>query len=458
MSILLCYVLFQRTSGNQAGIDSIAHNIIAKQYLSDDTAINVPTVASVNRIVGKSNSSLLRQKTPPPAPVLRPSSPPINTSIAPGYFLLDSSEPFLGRCHKCALVSSSGHLRNSGAGADIERADCVLRMNTATVKGYEEDVGTRTDIRIIGHVNLPRGLVKSGSLRAEILSQEKTRAKYIVVPWLYEENVNMKTNKIVRLARSFKRRYRHPKFVFLTKEKHKESENRYLMETGFKRASLNTWFSTGFVSMMFALDVCDEVEVFGLSNSDYCKLHPKSRVLYHYYGPSTQRQCTMLNQHENMKKSGHRFITERVMFARWSLVYNLTFHYPSWRATIQNTTALVNTEFLSNYKSALKNKSADHSPRTVIKNGRKFLIMHKRIIKKRVKHVAPKNRTTNLKPDDGAKSSRAEDKHSPDGREKVLENNVKRIETKKIVNAAEPKTASRNVIYHHSTSKTQQQA
>ena len=114
-------------------------------------------------------------------------------------------------------------------------SDCVLRMNTAPVTGWEEDVGERTDVRIIGHVNLPRGLQLEESLRSEILYHARTRARYIVVPWLYSEKINMTTHSIVNLARGFKKNYPHVDFVFQTKEKYDELEERFKFETGHSR-------------------------------------------------------------------------------------------------------------------------------------------------------------------------------------------------------------------------------
>lgn len=86
------------------------------------------------------------------------------------------------RCSQCALVSSSGHLVNTSAGAEIDSYPCVLRMNSAPVRGYENDVGRRTTIRIMGHVNL-KVLNASNELQDELLINSTTRAEK--VSWLY---------------------------------------------------------------------------------------------------------------------------------------------------------------------------------------------------------------------------------------------------------------------------------
>ncbi|XP_072173058.1 alpha-N-acetylgalactosaminide alpha-2,6-sialyltransferase 5-like [Diadema setosum] len=281
---------------------------------------------------------------------------PTESPGVPGYFLLDSDEPLKLRCGQCALVSSSGHLYQSGAGVDIDSADCVLRMNAAPVIGWTEDVGSRTDIRIIGHRNLQRGLFTRWKVRNEILIDESTRASYIVVPWLFEAEINMTTDRTFRVARRLKQRHPRAKFVFLTKEKHNESETRFLLDTGMRRAELNTWFSTGFVSMAFALDICQNVHVYGLPSSDYCSRHNDSRVPYHYYEPMGRSECEVQGFHDK-KVSGHRFSVERAIFVRWSLQNNIMFHYPSWAATSQNLTEPLDTDYLRKYKMAMQQRN-----------------------------------------------------------------------------------------------------
>ncbi|XP_077995071.1 alpha-2,8-sialyltransferase 8B-like [Glandiceps talaboti] len=46
----------------------------------------------------------------------------------------------------CAIVGNSGLLLNSSCGKQIDSHDFVMRMNLPTLKGYEEDVGRKTNI------------------------------------------------------------------------------------------------------------------------------------------------------------------------------------------------------------------------------------------------------------------------------------------------------------------------
>ncbi|CAB1417352.1 unnamed protein product [Pleuronectes platessa] len=62
-------------------------------------------------------------------------------------------------CQTCALVTSSGHLLGGGRGEEIDRAECVIRMNDApTARGFARDVGRRTSLRVIAHSSMQRVL------------------------------------------------------------------------------------------------------------------------------------------------------------------------------------------------------------------------------------------------------------------------------------------------------------
>lgn len=58
-------------------------------------------------------------------------------------------------CRSCAVVSSSGQMLGSGLGAEIDSAECVLRMNQAPTVGFEADVGRRSTLRVVSHTSVP---------------------------------------------------------------------------------------------------------------------------------------------------------------------------------------------------------------------------------------------------------------------------------------------------------------
>lgn len=68
-------------------------------------------------------------------------------------------QPLRMHCSTCSLVTSSGHLIGGGRGQEIDRAECIIRMNDApTARGYARDVGRRTSLRVIAHSSMQRVL------------------------------------------------------------------------------------------------------------------------------------------------------------------------------------------------------------------------------------------------------------------------------------------------------------
>ena len=68
-------------------------------------------------------------------------------------------------CSSCSLVSSSGQLTRGGRGEEIDRAQCVIRMNDAPAGGpFQRDVGRRTTLRMVAHSSLSRVLQRRQEL------------------------------------------------------------------------------------------------------------------------------------------------------------------------------------------------------------------------------------------------------------------------------------------------------
>lgn len=74
------------------------------------------------------------------------------TSEAGLQMLLD----LLGTDGSIAVVGSSGQLLGTGKGAEIDSHRVVVRVNGAPTRGFEHDVGSRTDLRIIWDERLVR--------------------------------------------------------------------------------------------------------------------------------------------------------------------------------------------------------------------------------------------------------------------------------------------------------------
>uniref|UniRef100_A0A8C8BHK9 CMP-N-acetylneuraminate-beta-galactosamide-alpha-2,3-sialyltransferase 4 n=1 Tax=Otus sunia TaxID=257818 RepID=A0A8C8BHK9_9STRI len=52
------------------------------------------------------------------------------------------------KCRRCVVVGNGHRLRNSSMGETIDTYDVVIRLNNAPVHGYEQDVGSKTTMRL----------------------------------------------------------------------------------------------------------------------------------------------------------------------------------------------------------------------------------------------------------------------------------------------------------------------
>ncbi|XP_033115155.1 alpha-N-acetyl-neuraminyl-2,3-beta-galactosyl-1,3-N-acetyl-galactosaminide alpha-2,6-sialyltransferase-like isoform X2 [Anneissia japonica] len=245
-----------------------------------------------------------------------------------GYVALPGLEPLSLHCSECSFVTSSGRLKGEGAGKEIDEASCVIRMNAAPIDGYEDDVGRKTTFRIIGHRNFPR-MLNSEARRKYHLINSTTKADNIVVVWLYAVDFNPKRNPARRWAAAMAKKYRDTNFYMANYKTMLQNEEIFQAELGISRKETNTWLTTGWNSMLFALDVCKKVTVYGMIYEDFCKEHPNDNKYYHYFD-KVQRECKYYSVSENKLRTGHKFVTEKAVFARWSETHNITFKYPSW--------------------------------------------------------------------------------------------------------------------------------
>ncbi|XP_022105473.1 alpha-N-acetyl-neuraminyl-2,3-beta-galactosyl-1,3-N-acetyl-galactosaminide alpha-2,6-sialyltransferase-like [Acanthaster planci] len=258
-------------------------------------------------------------------------------------------------CKSCAVVSSSGQLLNKSAGAEIDSYPCVIRMNSAPITGYQADVGTRTTARVMGHVNLLK-LNQSQADQHQIFVNRSTRTQRLIIPWLFNTRVDKRKDKHYAIAKNFSKTYTNTEFYMLSSSKIAFAENLFQTNTGISRKDAKTWLSTGWMTLIFALDTCDRTDVFGLVHDKFCKENPNNTTPYHYYEVNGKKECEYYMQSETHLTSGHVFVTEKAIFARWARKFNLNFRYPTWNLT-RNESAPLDTPFVKIYKEAQHNKS-----------------------------------------------------------------------------------------------------
>ncbi|XP_037548379.1 alpha-N-acetylgalactosaminide alpha-2,6-sialyltransferase 6 [Nematolebias whitei] len=230
-------------------------------------------------------------------------------------------------CGNCALVTSSSHVLSSRAGEEIDRMECVIRMNDAPTLGYEADVGNRTTLRVVAHTSVFRVVRRPN----EYLRQ--TDRNFTIVFWGPPNKIEKNAKgTLYRLIQRVGMTYSNVSFFSIAPNRMRKFDNLFHKETGRDRQKSHSWLSTGWFTMVIAIEICDNIKVYGMVPPNYCGKKPLSKKMpYHYYKPRGSDECLMYIQNESSRRgSHHRFITEKQVFGRWAKLYNITFTHPTW--------------------------------------------------------------------------------------------------------------------------------
>eukprot|EP00062_Callorhinchus_milii_P003429 gi/632940694/ref/XP_007885456.1/ PREDICTED: alpha-N-acetylgalactosaminide alpha-2,6-sialyltransferase 5 isoform X1 [Callorhinchus milii] len=248
------------------------------------------------------------------------------SSLLHGYINFIDHKPLKIHCKNCALVTSSGHLTGSNRGTEIDETDCVIRMNDAPTRGYRKDVGQKTSLRVIAHSSIQRILQKRNELLN--VTQDPVFVFWGPSNYMKRDGKGLVYNHLQLIHQIL------PKLNIytITRQKMLYFDELFKRETGKDRKTSNSWLSTGWFTMIIALEFCDRINIYGMVPPTFCRNPHHQSVPYHYYEPLGPDECTMYISHERGQKgSHHRFITEKRVFAGWAQRYNIHFYQPDWR-------------------------------------------------------------------------------------------------------------------------------
>ncbi|XP_062292153.1 CMP-N-acetylneuraminate-beta-galactosamide-alpha-2,3-sialyltransferase 1-like [Scomber scombrus] len=162
----------------------------------------------------------------------------------PSPDLIESSPD---RCRTCAVVGNSGNLRQSHYGPLIDFHDVVIRMNTGRTKGYEADVGTKTT----HHIMYPES------------AMDLDNSTHLVM-------FPFKIQDLEWLIKAFSTGFSGRSYVPIKSTIKGNKDLVIVANPGFMRYVHEFWLdkkgrypSTGFMAVILALHICDEVHVFG---------------------------------------------------------------------------------------------------------------------------------------------------------------------------------------------------
>ncbi|XP_072310689.1 alpha-N-acetylgalactosaminide alpha-2,6-sialyltransferase 6 [Eucyclogobius newberryi] len=248
-------------------------------------------------------------------------------ALREGYVPIYGNKTMNLRCHSCALVSSSSHVLGTKAGQEIDQTECVIRMNDAPTLGYDNDVGNRTTLRVVAHSSVFRVVRRPN----EFLHRADKQP--IIIFWGPPNKIGKDSKgALYRLIQRVSMTYTNVSCFSITPSKMRKYDSLFLRETGRDRQRSHSWLSTGWFTMVIAVEICDNIKVYGMVSPNHCGKKPVSKKMpYHYYKPRGPDECVTYMQNEIGKKGNHhRFITEKQVFARWAKQYNISFIHPSW--------------------------------------------------------------------------------------------------------------------------------
>ncbi|XP_053511601.1 alpha-N-acetylgalactosaminide alpha-2,6-sialyltransferase 3 isoform X2 [Artibeus jamaicensis] len=204
-----------------------------------------------------------------------------------GYINVRTQEPLQLDCDLCAIVSNSGQMVGQKVGNEIDQSSCIWRMNNAPTKGYEEDVGRMTMIRVVSHTSVPL-LLKN----PDYFFKEANTTIYVI--WGPFRNMRKDGNGIVyNMLKKTVDIYPSAQIYVTTEKRMSYCDGVFKKETGKDRTE-------GY-----------------------------RKVPYHYYEQGRD-ECDEYFLHEHAPYGGHRFITEKKVFAKWAKKHRIIFTHPNW--------------------------------------------------------------------------------------------------------------------------------
>ncbi|XP_061406342.1 LOW QUALITY PROTEIN: alpha-N-acetylgalactosaminide alpha-2,6-sialyltransferase 3-like [Lethenteron reissneri] len=250
----------------------------------------------------------------------------------PSYIGVPRGEPLRLRCGDCALVSSSGQMLGTGAGRDIDGAECVWRMNNAVLAPrYRADVGARASVRVVSHTSVPLLARAAAAFFGNGSDNTQGNATYVI--WGPLKNMQRDPpGPVYRKILDLKSRFPWARIFTLTDEQMQRCDEMFKNETGKDRLKSGAYLSTGWFTMVLAMEVCDSIHVYGMIDDAYCSRPDHRTVPYHYYQPNGSTECEEYSRQEHARGGTHRFVTEKAVFGRWAAQRNVRFSHPEWPA------------------------------------------------------------------------------------------------------------------------------
>lgn len=181
---------------------------------------------------------------------------------------------------RCSLVGNGGILLESGCGKEIDKADFVFRCNLAPVKNFEEDAGSKTNFTTMNPT-----LISESYNYLETENDVKNLLKD-----LREHHGLLWLPCFSYFKAAYSCQALLPKYTVADPQLVIGHPDHYQSVSSFWRSrGQSQRLSTGFYLLSTALQMCDQIHLFGFWPFDFVIDHHGSKFTpYHYYNNITK--------------------------------------------------------------------------------------------------------------------------------------------------------------------------
>ncbi|XP_078694712.1 CMP-N-acetylneuraminate-poly-alpha-2,8-sialyltransferase-like isoform X2 [Branchiostoma floridae x Branchiostoma belcheri] len=221
----------------------------------------------------------------------------------------------IGHYNTCAVVGNGGVLLGSRCGAEIDSMDYVIRIDLPVLRGFEEDVGGRTNMTIL-NLKTPRRLAESSHFENRSLDVYESRLQDV------KDSVLLGDYRARRKIMETLPVYKLPFSVVITENKLRKG----VMPLASKIAgrSMKKTPTIGLVSVLMMTSFCDHAYIYGFF--PFFKDKNNVAVPYHYFpndNVNSDRNPPLMNDFDALHNVDQEYDFHRELHRRGAVKMQL---------------------------------------------------------------------------------------------------------------------------------------